>query len=899
MKTEKLLTTLAIITVVLITGCKKDDFKETVGVCPIVVSTDPSNLATGVVLNKIITATFNEQMDPATITAASFTIQAAASIAVKVTDTDKESLNTEPAAKKSSDSQEAVAITGTVTYSGLTATFAPASALSPNTTYTGKITTAVVDLTGNNLQRDFVWTFTTGTLPAVISTDPANLATNVVLNKIVTATFSVPMNPSTITGTTFTLMNGAVSVPGVVSYAGTTASFNPNADLLPNTVYTATITTGARNVPGIPLPNNYVWTFNTGSIPSVITTDPANLATDVVLDKTVTADFSAAMDPLTITGTTFTLMNGAVSVPGTVTYAGTTASFNPTAELLPSTLYTATITTGAESLPGIPMASDYVWNFTTGALPSVISTDPLNLATDVLLTKTVTADFSAAMDPLTITGTSFTLMQGVNPVAGTVSYVGTTASFDPTSNLLPNTLYTATITTEARSVPGIPLASDYVWEFTTGTLPSVLTTDPVNLATGIALNKTVTADFSEAMDALTITSSTFTLMEGVNPVAGSVSYLGTTASFDPTANLLPGTTYTATITTGVQSVPGIPLASDYVWTFTTSNIPPTVILTDPLDLATAVPVNKTVTADFSEAMNSSTITSSTFTLMEGVNPVAGSVSYVGTTASFDPTVNLLSGTVYTATITTGAENVPGVPLASDYVWSFTTAAPLGPGIVDLGTAGDFAAIGKSGISNTGVSSITGDIGVSPGAATLITGFGLIMDPSNEFATTPIVTGRVYASDYAPPTPAKMTTAVSDMETALTAAMGMTTGVINEAGAGNISGLTLVPGLYKWTTGLTIDAPGVTLSGGPDDTWVFQISQDLTVNSGAIVTLTGGALAKNIFWVTNTQAVLGTTVDFSGNILSQTLISLNVGATVTGRLLAQTAVTLNAATVIQP
>jgi hypothetical protein len=138
-----------------------------------------------------------------------------------------------------------------------------------------------------------------------------------------------------------------------------------------------------------------------------------------------------------------------------------------------------------------------------------------------------------------------------------------------------------------------------------------------------------------------------------------------------------------------------------------------------------------------------------------------------------------------------------------------------------------------------------------------------------------------------------------METALTAAMGMTTSVINDLGAGDISGMTLVPGLYKFSTGLLITNAGVTLSGGPNDTWVFQIAQDLTVNNTAIVTLSGGALAKNIFWVTSTQAVLGTTVNFKGNILSQTLISVNTGSSVLGRLLAQTAVTLNAATIVKP
>ena len=232
--------------------------------------------------------------------------------------------------------------------------------------------------------------------------------------------------------------------------------------------------------------------------------------------------------------------------------------------------------------------------------------------------------------------------------------------------------------------------------------------------------------------------------------------------------------------------------------------------------------------------------------------------------------------------------------------NFTQTSIVGPGIVNLGTAGNFVALTKSGISTTGVTSITGNIGVSPAAASVITGFGLIMDASNQFSHTPIVTGKVYASDYSPPTPVNMTTAVSDMETAYTTANNLVTPApIVDLYAGDISGRTLPQGLYKWSTGLLITNAGVTLSGGANDTWVFQIAQNLTVNNSAIITLTGGAQAKNIFWIVAGQATLGSNVDFSGIILSKTLISLNTGAKVTGRLLAQTAVTLNASTVIQP
>ncbi|MFH0760964.1 MAG: ice-binding family protein, partial [Bacteroidota bacterium] len=227
-----------------------------------------------------------------------------------------------------------------------------------------------------------------------------------------------------------------------------------------------------------------------------------------------------------------------------------------------------------------------------------------------------------------------------------------------------------------------------------------------------------------------------------------------------------------------------------------------------------------------------------------------------------------------------------------------TKNPVGPGAVNLGTAGDFVILTKSGISTTGTTSITGDIGVSPAAASAITGFALIMASNNQYSTSLYVVGKVYAADYAAPTPAKMTTAVSDMETAYTTANGLVNAPIVEYAAGNLNGQTLAPGLYKWGTGVSITT-GITLAGGPNDTWVFQIAQDLTVSNSAIITLSGGAQVSNIVWVVAGQAVLGTNVDFSGVILSQTLISLNTGAKVTGRLLAQTAVTLIASTVILP
>ncbi len=226
----------------------------------------------------------------------------------------------------------------------------------------------------------------------------------------------------------------------------------------------------------------------------------------------------------------------------------------------------------------------------------------------------------------------------------------------------------------------------------------------------------------------------------------------------------------------------------------------------------------------------------------------------------------------------------------------TASATQAP--VDLGTAGNFVILTKTGISTTGTTSIVGDIGVSPAAATYITGFALIKDSSNKFSMSSIVTGKVYASDYTSPTPSTMTTAISDMETAYTDAAGRTLPDFTEKGAGNIGGLTLTPGLYKWGTGVTIPTD-VTLSGGPNDVWIFQVAGTLGISNGKQVILSGGAQAKNIFWQVAGQTTLGTTSVFNGNILDQTAIVLNTGATLNGRALAQTAVTLNANAITAP
>jgi len=218
--------------------------------------------------------------------------------------------------------------------------------------------------------------------------------------------------------------------------------------------------------------------------------------------------------------------------------------------------------------------------------------------------------------------------------------------------------------------------------------------------------------------------------------------------------------------------------------------------------------------------------------------------------------------------------------------------------VNLGTAGNFVILAKSGISTVPPSAVTGDLGVSPIDSTAITGFSLILDGLGQFSTSSQVTGKIYAANYASPTPVSLTTAIGDMQTAYTDAAGRSLPDFTELGSGQIGGLTLVPGLYKWSTDVLISSD-VTLNGGANDVWIFQIAGKITQATGTQIHLTGGAAAANIFWQAFGDVSLGTTAHFEGIILAQTSISLGTGASINGRLLAQTAVTLDANAVAAP
>ena len=943
---------LATLMVAVVAGCGQ----ETVSI-PGVVSVTPAQGATDVLINTTVTATFSTAMNSATITASTFTV-------------------TGPGG---------AAVAGAVVYNGVTATFTPAAVLAYNTTYTATITTGATNSGGIPLHGNYVWTFTTlaataQVVPSVSSVTPTQGLANVTVNAPITATFSIPMSSASVNGTTtFTVSApGGVAVGGSASLSsnGLVATFTlTSGTLAESTTYTATITTAATSTGGTPLAAAYVWTFTTVAPALTVTVAPANGATSVPVNQVLTATFSEALNCTTLNSTaTFTLAIGTTPVTGgTVNCTGNIATFTPGSSLLYSTLYTATISTGAQDLTG-QSAPKTVWSFTTiTPMPTVTTTFPVDSspgvpAVNVPTNSALSVTFSEAMTPNTINSATFLLVATTSGTAvnGVVTYTGgstNTAKFAPIGGLAYNTQYTATITTGAEDPALQTLATPYVWTFTTGapsTLqPTVTLTIPVTPSTvapivaedvDVPLNQVVSATFSEAMDPATIIAANFTLtVEGsTTALPGSLSYaaVGDSLVFVPTASLLSGTTYTATITTGVTGLAGQPMANLYTWNFMTSaavsTTAPELVLTVPANNANGVPVNQAVSATFSEAMNPLTFTSSTFQLFAGTDltgtQVDGTYHYdpVNFIATFTPTNSLAVSSFYTATVTTGAQNATGIGLGTTPTspatnpWTFETGTTTNQAPQLGATISGFGGFtGTAGMTNTGLTTVIhGDSGTTATGFSSYTGFhdetvlvaGIPQCVYTETgANIGEVTGTIYSPLVVPPPfacpdeglPADITTAdaaLAEATTEYTTLQGLpSTGVL----AGQLAGTTIYAGVYKNSSSVLITGGDVKLDaqGDPNAYWVFQIGSTLTVGDSVApsnVILLNGAQPKNVYWAVGTDVYLEPSGGgiFYGTILSYGSTGIAVSTvgninpvTVNGRLISLNASTTLVDTVI--
>ncbi len=581
--------------------------------------------------------------------------------------------------------------------------------------------------------------------------------------------------------------------------------------------------------------------------------------------------------------------------------------------------------------------------------PTVTATVPLAstpIVTGVAINTKITATFSKDMASATITTSTFTLACPTGtPVTGTVAYVAASrvATFSPAANLPINTTCTATITTGARDTTGRALATAFVWRFTTAaaadtTRPRVTLTVPADGAAGVATNTQIIATFIEDIDPATISATTFTLTgPGATAVTGAVTYAvgARTATFTPTATLPISTVFTATITTGATDLAGnalagnqaaLPAASNFIWTFTTGagpdNTPPTVTLLNPTDLATGVCLETRVNATFSEAMVPSTLTNTTVTLQLTGPPLGallgGNVVYdvQNNVATFTPTSALAANTNYTATVTTGAQDLAGNALASNRVWSFTTGTqscfPLPP---SLGLAAPFAIAANAGVTNTPnvpITTINGNVVLDP--VTAATCNAVPIDAAGGFGlcagSPPAINGQVISPLF-PDAGATSGAIISDLQAAFLSitppagppaagSLGGATPIPAGTTLGEPTGSALVqgdnlfrPGVYQSLTSilitgdLTLDAQG-----DPNALFIFQSSSTVGTAAGAAspaphtrILLINGAKASNVWWQAGSSATLGLFSEFQGNILASADITMTTGATSCGRLLA--------------
>jgi len=391
---------------------------------------------------------------------------------------------------------------------------------------------------------------------------------------------------------------------------------------------------------------------------------------------------------------------------------------------------------------------------------------------------------------------------------------------------------------------------------------------------GVGTNREIAVVFSKPMEPATINTSTF-LVAGVT---GTVSYdaVNRIAAFKSARVYAVDTMYSATITTGAKDTSGTPLAANFSFSFTTratlDKSPPDVFAINVAAGATCVPLDQKIAVTFDEQMDSLTINPNTVF----ISGVAGSVTYdvVNQIATFTPTTNLAPNTKYTIMVTTGVADMGGVPLAAPYSQSFTTG-PCQTGVQIVALCpfiGGFSVLAGSTVTNTGPTTVTGDVGISPGTA--VTGFppGL---PS----------GAIHSAD----------SAAAQAQAALTA------GYIDAAGraggtsvSGDLVGRTLTAGVYTSTSSLAVTGD-VTLDaqGNSDSVFIFQIGSTLTTGSGSHVILANGAKACNVFWQVGSSATLGTNSEFKGNILALTSITITTGVNLEGRALARNgAVTLD-------
>lgn len=487
-------------------------------------------------------------------------------------------------------------------------TITPVQPLAEGVRYTATLKAAIKGANGFNLPADRVVTFTViSDAPSVTSTVPADMAMAVALDTPITATFSEAIDANTLTGMTFFMREGTnmLAATPMLNAARTVATLVPASPLLEGRSYTVTLNTNVKDDFGHPLAAAKTWSFTTlATVPMVTGVVPANNAMSVSGNAPVKVTFSEAMDPATLTAANFEVKNAAVAVAGTRVWDAPTrtATFQPTGAFPGGAVISVHLSTGVKDPSGIAIAQAFDSQFTVSNAPSVSASAPSPNDRGVPLGQSVSLTFSTAMDQSTLTAANVWIENPAGTrLAATYTASATNLTMAPAQMFTESTLYTVVVTTAVRSVTMVPFAAEYRFGFTTsGIPPTVSTVTPANNATDVSVSSTVSVLFNEDMDLATFNGTNFKLSDGANDLAGTVTAMGNrTLVFTPTAKLREQHRFEVTVTSGVTDLAGNALATPYRFGFTTEALP-RLVSAQPLNGATAVPLDAKLVLKFSE-----------------------------------------------------------------------------------------------------------------------------------------------------------------------------------------------------------------------------------------------------------------------------------------------------------
>ncbi len=847
-------------------------------ILPTVAAVSPASGATGVATGSVLSITFSESMNSATLVSANFEVSSGGAL-----------------------------ISGNVAYSldQMTMTFTPLAALSPETTYLARVKAAVTDIAGNPLAADMVWTFTTVPRPApdltppqITSTDPASGALAIRPSTFVNIRFNEPMDPTTLTAANFAVMLGAATVPTTLAVnadqMGVTLS--PNNPLATYTTYSVWISGRVRDQSSNLLSGgDFRYSFAT-SIESDITRPqvtgrfPAPDATGVATGSVISVTFSEAMDTSSINASTFIVSCGGLMITGDLAFSPDqmAATFTPGTGLPYGASVSVYIDVRVKDLAGNVLNSAVIWTFSTVPAPDltppqVATVQPAAGATGVPISAEIGITFTEPMVATMIDTTTFLVASGGTPLTGTVttSPDGMMATFTPALSLGYESSIAVTILAGLRDLSGNALQANFISTFTTTpvpdlTPPTVVSIFPASGATHVPVSVGVSVVFNEPMDSTTLNTSSFLVSSGTVPVAGTVAVSTDrqTATFTPSAPLAYDSVLTATLRSSVRDLAGNLLGSDTTWTFSTpvapDTTPPSIIAVVPAAGATGVATNTQVSVTFDEDMDVSSLNTSTLLVMNGATPVGGgvTVSPDTRTATFTPSL-LATNTVYTVTVTSGVRDANGNSPSSNASWNFTTA----PDSVPPQLVAYLPASGATGLPVSSLVSVT---------------FDEPMDPST------LVPANIIVSSGGIPISGSFAPGADGMTATFTPAPALgfgtqytvtvTTGVHDAAG-------NPLPTSFSWSF-FTLSAPDTTppqvvsaypvdtASGVPTNTvisLVFDEGLASTSVNGTTFQVNGGAVAGTIDLSPDLRTITFTP---SANLANQTLFSVTANTGIT-------------------